>query len=507
MNLDRGSFVYIDDVYPRDALPLRLNYEDTLEKLSERSLKEWHIICLNATQYEEQGCSVRLRFWAPYACQGCCFPQSELRYLPNNPHTITWSRAPMDQINNALTNGFEILFSLIMKAVAGRCKIEISSLGHDSAKHGLYSALMNNEARLEFKGSQDDPRNLQLCTMLLKASVRLRSARYVNLQSNSQNQIDPFFGSLLGNTFVQMLDLSTHRYLRTWNKAHTSRHKKDQDTVSIRKLVEAIDDPRTAIQEIELGSLNLDLPSVKFLANKLPNLERLQNLSLRDTGLDESTLIAVFEGLKTNHSVKELDISHNALTMKAMKSLCDLLISNTRLHRLVAEHCSIDFLKSRTLADTLPKMEGLRHLELDGNEFTWMPLLPASFFPYLKCEDREVIWARVPSDRNSQWKFPDPDDVHFSSCEPEGVTLMGHALQFNKSLVTLSMRETGFMPVSMVCCTSPPYHDMARAATRTRIRSVLEGNKEQWEMLKHSRMQQAVVNIVGLALKKLTGEA
>jgi hypothetical protein len=151
--------------------------------------------------------------------------------------------------------------------------------------------------------------------------------------------------------------------------------------------------------------------------------------------------------------------------MPVMKQLCSLLKQNTTLERLTAEHCDIDFGQIQCLALALPEMKGLRHLSLDGNDFTWNPL------------------------RNGY---------------SYGASMLAASLEDNRVLLSVEMGETGQISFpGGICCTPPTYVEHLSVAIQAKSRIVFERNKLVYRVYKRTKLQHAVIRTVTLLLNKM----
>lgn len=192
----------------------------------------------------------------------------------------------------------------------------------------------------------------------------------------------------------------------------------------------------------------------------------LQRLSFRGCALTEAGLLAVAKELEDNRCLEFLDLSHNVMTKPVVQQLAKSLVMSRSLRKLKLEHCKIDLEFTECLARALPKMQGLRHLHMDGNEFTWEPLT----------ESKESI----------------------------GAIAILEALEMNKSLLSLEMGEVGKLALAGgPCCTSPRYSTTLCKEKLEKMDVYLARNEIEWEELKESRSQKAVVSIVKILLSKI----
>jgi hypothetical protein len=199
------------------------------------------------------------------------------------------------------------------------------------------------------------------------------------------------------------------------------------------------------------------------LVQALPQT-KLTKLSLRDTGLDEATLLALVRHLGQDTKLLALDLSHNTITCQVMEELVVSLQANESLTRLTLAHCDIDLAQARCLAQGIPNFPGLFHLCLNGNNFTWNPLR----------EGHSV-----------------------------GATALVQAVAHDKGfLQSLTMGDFGHIGgASMVCCTSPTYKSYFDTAG---LDSHLQRNQERYRDYRRGRLQESVCQIATLLRDKTT---
>ncbi|CAB9527576.1 expressed unknown protein [Seminavis robusta] len=195
----------------------------------------------------------------------------------------------------------------------------------------------------------------------------------------------------------------------------------------------------------------------------------LEILGLRGTGLAEDILVMLFQtGLSTdNKTLLQLDVSRNCFTPKVMAACCESLVASATLDILKAEHCGIDLSQIQTLSASLPDIHGLHHLHLDGNEFTWTPLVEGTV-------------------------------------ETQGSICVLAGMERNQSLWSIQMGEYNMLTrSSRPCCTPPTYTEHMSLTTRFQLKNCLQRNIQLDKGKKWSQMEQAVVRLAALLLYKI----
>mmetsp|Transcript_14546 Transcript_14546/g.30045 ORF Transcript_14546/g.30045 Transcript_14546/m.30045 type:complete len:290 (-) Transcript_14546:83-952(-) len=279
---------------------------------------------------------------------------------------------------------------------------------------------------------------------------------------------------------LKVLELPKNRYVCSWSRDSATNHNDSSHRISISRLVLSLvgTGSITTLQHLNLSGLPLEIEPVVALARQLRNIPSLQMLLLRNNGLDETAINElVSSGLADNKYLKQLDLSHNQFTMTCTESLCEALRNeNTALERLSIEQCDIDIDQARVLAESLPDMMGILHLQLNGNPFLYDNGSPG---------------------------------------HAGGAVMVLEALEQN---VVLRSLEMGLPSLSRVCCTPPDYIENfedrctvevigeeggALPPQPSRKAQLLERNKRLFHEAQFITMQQSIIKIVQLLLTKL----
>jgi hypothetical protein len=371
--------------------------------------------------------------------------------------------------SNVNARAFKALFSIVL-ALEPYC-LQIEVMGNDMAARVLAKQLVHSPGRrVEFTdlavlGSFDPDegiRQLDLATHLLRQSQTIASIFFPNFGQYGASMQALLFQALRQNCTLTGLDLSQSRYLDTWT-GHDKASTNGDGMVRAPGLVEVLQQPHAVLQALTLGGYRLVDPLA--LVQALPHLQ-LVKLSLRDTCLDEATLLALVRYLRQDTTLRELDLSHNTMACQVMEELVASLQENESLESLKLEHCEIDLAKALCLAQGLPSCKGLQHLSLNGNKFTWNPLH----------EGQSV-----------------------------GATALVQAVQAGSSsfLQTLDMGDFGHIGgASMVCCTSPTYKSYF---DRAALNAYLQRNQARYRDYRRRRLQESVCKIATLLLDKTNG--
>jgi hypothetical protein len=415
--------------------------------------------------------------WDPYDCQGGGRFTSLQLVLKPSPDCI-WSRLSANVTEDfwtqkqqpAMEEELKAVFEFVVESVP-LDRLEISGLKHEIASDILYQKLLNNPkaTKLEFSSHKGRQRNVvDLCCNLIANSTTLNEVVFHDIEKFEQDSAQRLFQAMQSNNSnLKILSIKRSRYLQSWGKAGPGN--KGGKPIRIEPLVSALlghSERPYPLEVLDLGGNPILSTSPRCpLAAAMPSLG-LKRLSLRGCSLVETALLDIVKGLEQNHVLRHLDLSHNTFTKPISEQLALSLEKNTMLKTLKLEHCKIDLDQAQYLAKSLPTIRNLQSLHMDGNEFTWKPLL----------EDGESV----------------------------GVNLLLEALERNKSLVDMKMGEFGMLAkYGMSCCTSPPYSTTLKKDNMQKFRDLLKRNATFFENTRSLRAQQAVVRIAEVLLTKM----
>jgi hypothetical protein len=459
----RGSWRNADEIASLLAM-IVIPDEDTVVRLYEK----FHP--------DAQDYGVSIQIWDPYTCQGSSFTIMDLVLLPSPD--CSWSRLSANVAEDfwtqnqqpAMEEKLKAVLEFVMQAVP-LDHLEISGLEHEIASDILYQKLLNNPkaTKLEFSYYKGHQRNVvDLCCKLVANSTTLKEVVFYNIGKFEQDSAQRLFQAMQSNNSnLKILNLRRSRYLESWGKRGPGN--KGNKPIRIEPLVSALlghSERHCPLEVLDLGGNPILSTSPRCpLAAARPSLG-LKRLSLRGCSLTETALLDIAKGLEENHVLRHLDLSHNTLTKPIIEQLALSLEKNTMLKTLKLEHCKIDLDLVQYLAKSLPNIRNLQSLHMDGNEFTWKPLL----------EDGESV----------------------------GANLLLEALERNRSLVSVEMGEFGMLSqYGMACCTSPPYSTTLNKDNTEKFRDLLERNATFFEKNRSLRAQQAVVRIAEVLLTKM----
>uniref|UniRef100_A0A672QYG5 NACHT domain-containing protein n=1 Tax=Sinocyclocheilus grahami TaxID=75366 RepID=A0A672QYG5_SINGR len=125
----------------------------------------------------------------------------------------------------------------------------------------------------------------------------------------------------------------------------------------------------TNLKELNMNNNNLQDSGVKLLCTGLENIKcELEILSLRKCGLTEESCSALATVLRSNSSLKELDMSNNNLQDSGVKKLQNgLEDTNCALQKLSLRKCGLTEESCSALATVLRSNSSLKELDLSNN--------------------------------------------------------------------------------------------------------------------------------------------
>ena len=429
---------------------------------------------------------VTLELWFPDACQGGIGERIHLAYGP--PRDVVWSRNAKEYNTKILIQDrpsrqqmFAKLFDYAL-SLTGKDKIVLANLATVSVKPLIYAIQKAQVTKLDFSETYRDKlahfQNAYICACLLQTSQSLRhvsvetsNERHKGYQGLPSKAIHHVLKSTKGNTSLKRLDLHRSRYIHTWGRDGCYQHDKIS-AVSLRPLMISL--PQKHITHMDLSGVLLKESSlIRLVKGAIPE-SQLQELLLRNVGLKEKGLVAVFSNLQKCKSLVRLDVSHHSFTPKVVKALIRALgRDGSQLEHLITEHCDLDYEEAKRLAKALPSFRGLRSWFLNGN--TFCSCLPREH------EDEESRTSSL------------------------GALALAKALKKNTSLVKLEMGSSWFS--SRPCCTGPRYHLFLSEKRKATMKSFLDRNEEAYYEYRRERMCQSVVHLAILLLEKLSNES
>eukprot|EP00062_Callorhinchus_milii_P026111 gi/632987846/ref/XP_007882782.1/ PREDICTED: NACHT, LRR and PYD domains-containing protein 3-like [Callorhinchus milii] len=122
-----------------------------------------------------------------------------------------------------------------------------------------------------------------------------------------------------------------HQYQRMHIPPHqASQEPRQEENIlgddGLKRLSEALTNPKFKIQVLELQDHNLGDCGVNQLCDDLRKLEcKIPTLWLRDIDLTTDSTEDVSSDLKINHKLTDLNLSHNKLGDRGVKRLCEAL--------------------------------------------------------------------------------------------------------------------------------------------------------------------------------------
>lgn len=95
---------------------------------------------------------------------------------------------------------------------------------------------------------------------------------------------------------------------------------------------------------------------------------KLRYFQMSDNQMDESSIRCLTSGIKVNKSIRTLNMAWCDLSGSAMEDIADSLCQNSTLSNLNLFNCEINDEGIVTFASRLSRMEGLKKLDLGGNQ-------------------------------------------------------------------------------------------------------------------------------------------
>lgn len=125
------------------------------------------------------------------------------------------------------------------------------------------------------------------------------------------------------------------------------------------------------LKELDLRGNHLSEAAVKSLSTTLRKSSGLEILKLDNCDLEDSTMTQIMESLIDHKTLKELDLSNNAASSKALHTMAQLIQGNRVLRRLSMNALRVqENLDPAVLFQAIAKNTSLSHLDISGNHFT-----------------------------------------------------------------------------------------------------------------------------------------
>ena len=495
---------------------------------------------LEALWNREEGCSIRLQHSMTYACRGGFVPlrwnisiapdtaaegeatdtKIEVTQDENIAKEESNESTPSSSIQD-ISETFDALWEIVLGSVAGR--IGVGTLQHDLAADTLCQKLQSgrftsidaiefHNGEISYKTDENKKqaalleidnkqRVMDLCCKLLrKGPATLQTVYFKDLAKKYDAQtIKELFQCLQKNTTLQTFDARSSRYIHSWNRIcsgyHNASREKESD-FSIEPLISALlnNENVHAMKRLDLSGNHLSKASAVQLAKALHRLG-LKELLLRETELDEESLLELARSIRSDSSLRLLNISCNLFSPKVMEEMTTSLQQNKTLETLVMDHCNIDLEQIQCFSRNLPNMLSLRHLSLNGNPFTWYPILNGV---YQNGKLIRQMSGQATADESSD------DDWALDAI---GFVLLIKAIKRQQEnggfLVSLEAGDDGnICGLSYVCCSTPQYCTILSPSRNKRLRRCLQENKKAYKVFLETRQKEAVVKIAGLLLEK-----
>lgn len=156
-------------------------------------------------------------------------------------------------------------------------------------------------------------------------------------------------------------------------------------------------------------------------------LEQVTELNCRRIARTDSRLSLLFDSLKTNKTIKVLNLSDMNLSQNAIKTLCDLLSENESIHTLDLANNDIGSQGLETLIPLLEKNNTLTNLTLENAHLNMNPELTKRFIHAL--HNNKKLLDFYSSENSLNRNFMDPESIQlFVDYLKDSKTLLGFQL-------------------------------------------------------------------------------
>ena len=134
------------------------------------------------------------------------------------------------------------------------------------------------------------------------------------------------------------------------------------------KLAEALADPRTKVQSLNLSSISLGRVPLERLVESLVHHPRVKHLDLSDNDINVVGVQYVVKLLEEHPGLHSLNLSFNDFGERGLSQVSKTLVSHRNLKSLNMSHNDMNDAHVLALAVAWPQMTQLTNLDLSGNK-------------------------------------------------------------------------------------------------------------------------------------------
>jgi Ran GTPase-activating protein (RanGAP) involved in mRNA processing and transport len=125
-----------------------------------------------------------------------------------------------------------------------------------------------------------------------------------------------------------------------------------------------------SIEELTIIQCHLDLNAIKTLVQSLKTNKTLKFLDLRDNSIDSIKATALAEIFVENKSLKKINLAYNIIDDIGVKALSQTLKLNETLNRIYLNYNSIGNDGAKALAEMLEKNASIKEIDLTHNNIS-----------------------------------------------------------------------------------------------------------------------------------------
>ena len=171
--------------------------------------------------------------------------------------------------------------------------------------------------------------------------------------------------TLISNKIKSLADaLSNHASLKSLNLSNC---KLQNSSISV------ISKALTNIKHISYLNLSnncFNTESAKALANAIAVNKDLQYVELFNCNLNEDRIITILNDLKQNSNLLKLDLGANVITDEAVRHLAELIVNNVSINQLYLKDCGLQHIELKILTNALADSQSITEFDVSCNSFS-----------------------------------------------------------------------------------------------------------------------------------------